>query len=241
MLRKISAAVSGKSLEDHVAAAQASEPNSDAHRKALWGIREAAEKSRNNDQIVRSGALKVMVATLADGTSEEKLWALYVLRMLADDEVGASFVLQEPNAIESLVSALATSVMGSEHAKRSIETFKGLAVHLSTQVLLAREDVYKVMVAAMNAQPPEAKAALAVYALLSEVESGSFPPCACFAFRAAARLTPTRAHINADAKSMDTEKARSTLGMIQGNSDFSKEDRELAKRVLDHISGAGRA
>ena len=66
--------------------------------------------------------------------------------------------------------------VGSEAAKRAVETIKGLSQYLSTQILLARDDVFMAMIAAMNAAPPEASAALSIYCGLSEMETGPALP-----------------------------------------------------------------
>jgi len=150
---------------------------SEKRRQAIWGIRDIAEKRKNPGELVQLGVIPIMVATLRESKAEdEKLWTLWVLRYLADYEEAAPLILQEPMAIEGLVSAILEANVGSEAARRAVECVEHLSKHLSTQILLAREDMLTALGAAFAAAPAEGAAAMHVYYSLSEAETGGSPP-----------------------------------------------------------------
>ena len=107
--------------------------------------------------------------------------------------------------------------VGSEAAKRAVETIKGLSQYLSTQILLARDDVFMAMIAAMNAAPPEASAALSIYCGLSEMETGQVPPYL---------------------GSMSRPEALQTLKILKETQKLSQSDREKAGKLLEHLEKA---
>ena len=90
-------------LEDHVRIYNASEPGSEKRRNALWGIRDCAEKKKNPGELIQLGVIDIMIKVINDKKDDERLWALWVIRYLADYEEAATLILQEPNAIEGLV------------------------------------------------------------------------------------------------------------------------------------------
>jgi hypothetical protein len=91
-------------LEEHVKNFNTSAPDSEARRNAVWGIRECAERKKNIDELIRSGVIPIMVKVINEERSDVRLWALWVIRFVADSETGATMILQEPNAIEGMVS-----------------------------------------------------------------------------------------------------------------------------------------
>ena len=107
--------------------------------------------------------------------------------------------------------------VGSEAAKRAVETIKGLSQYLSTQILLARDDVFMAMIAAMNAAPPEASAALSIYCGLSEMETGQVPRYL---------------------GSMSRPEALQTLKILKETQKLSQSDREKAGKLLEHLEKA---
>ena len=80
------------------------ETGSEKQRAALWGIREYAERKKNAEELMRQGVIPIMVKALGEGDKDQRLWSLWVLRFLADNETAATQILQLPNAIEALVS-----------------------------------------------------------------------------------------------------------------------------------------
>ena len=90
-------------IEDHVKVFKESKKGSEKRRQALWGIRELAEKYKRPEELVRLGVIPIMVEVLGEEEKDERLWSLWVLRFLSDTEIAATLILQEPNAIESLV------------------------------------------------------------------------------------------------------------------------------------------
>ena len=94
------------SLEEHIRAVHDSELDSEKQKKALFGIREAAERKKNPGELLMLGVVPIMVKALYETKANEvRLWSLWVLRFLADYEEAAPAILQEPFAIEGLVSA----------------------------------------------------------------------------------------------------------------------------------------
>jgi len=214
MLRPLSAIFSSKTLDTSVRQASEAAFDTDAHRKAIWNIRELTERSKTMEPFLRSGAFKVLIATLETSSlSDEKLWALQTLKKVAQDEMGASLIIQEPNAVEVLLTAVTRSVVGSEHARLSCQIFQAVAQHISTQILIARDDVVKTMLEALKAEPIEASIALDVLFLLSE-SLGTLPKYA---------------------SSLRSEKIPSTLASVVGNEDFSLADREKAAKLCKQL------
>lgn len=162
-------------LEENVSTCMNNPTGSEKKRAAIWNIRDYAEKKKNLDELVREGVIPVMVGTLWEYKGDERLWALWVLRFLSENELASTMILQEPHAIEALVAAIGESNVGSEAAKRAVETVQGLSRYQSTQIMLARDDVFQALAAALKAAVPEATGAMLVLANLAEVESGQLP------------------------------------------------------------------
>ena len=95
-------------LEDHVRIYNDPASNAEKKRNALWGIRDCAERQKNKAELMQQGVLPIMVKALGDNVGEERLWALWVLRFLAEYEDAAVIMLQEPNAVDGLVSPFCT-------------------------------------------------------------------------------------------------------------------------------------
>jgi len=182
---------------------------------ALWAIREQAEKRKNPSELIQSGVIPIMVKVLNEEKEDERLWALWVLRYLSDFEEAAAMILQEPNAIEGLVNAICEANVGSMAAKRSVECVMHLSRYQSTQILLARDDVFNAITAAMAAAPPEASAALKVYLSLSETETGGRP-----------------LYLG----SMVRETTMKNLKSLSENSKMSEDDRSKAVKLMAHLN-----
>lgn len=90
-------------IEEQVKMFKEAEEGSEKKRNALWSIRDLAEKQKNPQELVRLGVIPIMVHALKEGGRDERLWSLWVLRFLADNETSATLILQEPEAIEGFV------------------------------------------------------------------------------------------------------------------------------------------
>ena len=103
----------------------------------------------------------------------------------------------------------------SESSKRAIECVKHLSKHLSTQMFLAREDVFDTLILAMGAGPDEASAALSVYYTLSEAGSGGSPSYLGL---------------------MKKPEAISTVKGLSHHQKLSEEDRNKAEKLYEHLT-----
>jgi hypothetical protein len=92
---------------------------------------------------------------------------------------------------------------------------KHLSRYQSTQILLARDDVFQALSYALAAAPPEASAALAVYYTLSEVETGGNPPYL---------------------SGMKTQFAIDNLAKLSSNGSMSEEDKKKAEKLYAHLT-----
>lgn len=187
-------------------------------KQALWKLREAVEKKKNVEECIRTGVTNIVVQVLVNKEDEEsRLWALWVLRFMAESETGASDVLQEAGAVEALVEAVhehEVGVVGSKCSKRALDTIKSLAQHMCTSILLVREDVFQAVAYAFQADPSDACTALAVYYALAEVDSGETP-----------------SHLS----SMVTAEAKQGLKGMLANSRVPTLEREKAQKLLEHF------
>lgn len=96
-----------------------------------------------------------------------------------------------------------------------MECVEHLSKHLSTQILLARDDMFDALSMAMGAGPAEAVAAMHVFYTLSEAASGGSPPYL--------------AHM----------KKPDAIANIKGISNLSKvspEDRDMAEKLYNHLT-----
>ena len=86
---------------------------------------------------------------------------------------------------------------------------------MSTQIFLAREDVFDALTMAMGAAPPEASAALSVYYTLSEAPSGGRPT-----YLAAMKKPDALANIKS----------------LTVNPKMSAEDKTIAEKLYEHLN-----
>lgn len=112
--------------------------------------------------------------------------------------------------------AIESCMVGSESSKRGVNTLLLLSQYTSTQFMMCREDVFKASLYAMTMAPPEAVAGLNIYARLSEMSSGGMP-----------------GHLSA----MATDKAKALVkSLAEGSKLTGSADRDLAKKLFDHLS-----
>ena len=172
-------------LEDHIRVYNESK-DAAKRKQAAWGIREQVEKRKNLDEVLRLGIVPIMIERLNEGGTEEKLWACWVLRFASQSEAGAPAVLQDSSgaasAIDGLVKCVTTlesqnsSTASEETGRRALDVIVALSAVLATQIFMARDDVFRALIAAMGARAPaDAVAAARAYYNLSEARNEGHP------------------------------------------------------------------
>lgn len=164
-------------MDEHVTNFLDEEATFEQKKKALQGIRQIVEKNKNAQEIINCGAIPVLVLALQEKNNTDfPLWSLWVLRFCAETSDSATgLILQEPQMIESLIGLVNGAYVGSEQAKRSVETMQQLSAHEMTLTLMARDDLFKCLTSALIAAAPEATAALHTLINLSEMQTGAVP------------------------------------------------------------------
>ncbi|KAH9253642.1 hypothetical protein BASA81_008260 [Batrachochytrium salamandrivorans] len=164
-------------MGEHVDSFLDPEATPDQQKKALYGIRLLVEKNKSSQEVISTGAIPVLVLALQEKKNTDfPLWSLWVLRFCAEtSDTATGLILQEPMMIESLIGLVNGAYVGSEQAKRSVETMQHLSSHEMTLSLMGREDLFKCLTSALIAAPPEATASLLTLINISEVNSGAVP------------------------------------------------------------------